>query len=226
MAAAAGGFDWRTLVSGLSSMIPVYQQQQAARRQQADLEAGQQAALQKQYQADNAIGNTVSSVASSTPTAPQEHSLANYTMALQRLRNAPSTSIANVGGARYKAGVDNANTAVANYGGRQALDLSQLAGAERQREGEGVARADLSSNLTTLGNAGNTDLYLSKLKAAREQPNPWLNLLGTLGQRIGRNYLFKNERIGTRKPGFGLGTGLDIGMDTPPANPGFDLGEG
>jgi hypothetical protein len=193
--ALATGFDWRGLVSGLSSAIPVYQAQRSARNAQADLEAGQAAQFEKQKQADAMIGDTVSSVANNGPTVPQAHSLAAYTGALQQLRRAPSASIAAVGGDRYKAGVDNAASAVQNYGGRQAFDLSEIDAAARQRESEGYARADLGSKLRTLEGAGDTDLYLAKLKAAREQPNPWLNLLAQLGQRIGRNYTFKNERI-------------------------------
>lgn len=207
MAAAAGeGFDWRSLVSGLSSLAQVYQTNKASRNAQADLEAGQQQQLQKQYQADKLVGDTVSSIAKTGPTAPQEQSLAAYTNALQRTRAAPATSMAAVGGDRYKAGVTNAASSVANYGGRQALDLSMIDAAARQRESEGVARADLGSRLHTLEDAGDTDLYLAKLRAAREQANPWVNLLAQLGKRIGSGYITKRERLygaGVDKSGVG-----------------------
>ena len=214
--AAAGGFDWRSLVSGLSSLVPVYQQNKASRNAQADLEAGRQAAFAKQQQADKQIGDTVSSVAQNGPTVPMQQSLAGYTQALQRMRTAPGASLANVGGARYKAGVGTAATAVKNYGARQAFDLSEIAGADVQRENEAIGRASLGSNLKGLENAGDTDLYLAKLRAAREQPNPWLNLLAQLGERIGRNYILPGERVGRNAPhvtpttNYGAGqTGMD-----------------
>jgi len=205
--AQGGGFDWRTLVSAISSALPVYQQQRASARQQADLEAGQLAARQKQFQADQQIGDTVSKVARSGPTVPLQQSLASYTSALQRMRTAPSSSIADVGSSRYKAGVENAATTVKNYGARQSFDLAQIDAAARQRESEANDRASLGSNLKTLADAGDTDLYLAKLKAAREQPNPWITLLAQLGGRIGRNYMTKNERLqqryGTTLPSIG-----------------------
>jgi len=142
------------------------------------------------------LATAVAEFLEETKLTKKPKTLAAYTTALQHLRSAPSASIAPVGGARYQAGVVNADASTRAYGGRQALDLSQIDAAERQREGEGYARADLGSKLKTLGDQGDTDLYLAKLKAAREQPNPWLNLLAQLGQRVGRNYLFKNERIG------------------------------
>ena len=199
MAAAAEGFDWRTLVSGLSSLLQSHQVNAANARARSDLEAGQIAARQKQQQADAAIGNQVSSLAAG-PTQPQQHSLAAYTAALQRVRAAPSSSsVPNLGSGRYQAGVENADTAVRGYGANQAFNLSEIDAAQRQRETEQQGAASLGSNLKTLAGAGDTDLYLAKLRAAREQPNPWITMLGQIGERIGKGYVTKGERLDRKR---------------------------
>jgi hypothetical protein len=189
-------FDWRPLLSGGSDLLTLYLNQKASGRAQQDLLAGQTAAMQKQAGADQAIGNVVQGVATDSAQPAATRSLADYTKALQKTRTAPGASMpGNVGGKRYAAAKGAADVANQRYAGSQAFDLSQIDAPTRLREQEGYQRADLAQNLDTTARGMDTDLYLARLKAAREQASPWAILAAQLANQVGRNWVKPGERL-------------------------------
>lgn len=200
-------FDWRGLVGGLSAALPTITAARANRRAAGDLEAGQQELLRRQQEADAMIGDEIGAIAASNPEGERRQSLADYTTAIARSRIEPNVnaSIApNLGGTQYKADAAAGNMRNAQELRRTSDLVSRIdaPGFQRQREGERANRT--ASNVRELGRQGDTAAFLARLRAGRRRPNPWVQLISSLGTQIAGNYepglKGKNPGPGAPKP--------------------------
>jgi hypothetical protein len=183
-------FDWRLLLSSLSSAYPVYAQSRAADRQQEELARGQLEAAQKQRAADTAIGDEITKLRGSEPYDIENRSLRDYSAALSRARAAPGAStVPNLGGERYQADKGAANRKTVQYGTDTAKQLARIDAPtyQRQQEAQGFARA--GSEVQQLGREAQTAQFLAQLAAQRRgRVNPWIGILSNMGQTIARNW--------------------------------------
>lgn len=188
-------FDWRVLLSALSSAAPEIAQMHSNRRAQDELNRGRADIQGAQAQADRAIGDEVMSVAHSTPDAERKSLTADYAGAVRKARLEGNASTPSLGGARFRSESAAATSAGAAYGNQQAdlgarIDAPRM---QRQREAEGAARA--SMEIPRARSRASSADYLSRMRAQRAaQGNPWLKLLAALGGQIANNYQTKGER--------------------------------
>lgn len=188
-------FDWRILLSALSSAAPQLADAKASRRQQDALAQGELEASAAQTKADKALGDQVANLQTSGPGAAQAESRVGYAQALKRARQ--QTVGPNVGGERYQAGLKDAGAASASYGARTgdfyaAMDAPAV---QRDRENQGFAQARAVA--ADAGRSAETAQYLAKLRAQRIRPNPWAKLLGGIGSQIANNYDLRAPRADT-----------------------------
>lgn len=182
-------FNWQTLLSGVSSIAPMLEQDRANRRSRAELRRGNAEVWAAQNTADKRIGDAVSLVNDPNQAAATlQKSTADYTAAIQRARAAGQPSEVSFGG---RAGADaNATTqAVSAYGNKLAGQYGAMTAPILQRsvEGQKISRVgvDVGREVNRAGSAN----YLARMRAGnRQNLSPWVALLSKLGQHIGRNY--------------------------------------
>lgn len=189
-------FDWRALLSGVSSLAPVLAQSRATRRAQDELERGNAATRAAQATADKRIGDEIASVGASTGEPERRQSAADYTAAVRKVRNEGNSSIApTLGGNRYQQQTQAENAAGTAYGNKAADLYARMTapGLQRQREAEGSARArvDVGREVTRARSAQSTALMRAKNRA---QVSPWVAILSALGGQIANSYETQDER--------------------------------
>jgi len=156
----------------------------------------QQQALRQQ--AAGQVNKTVSQVASSTPKANQQASATDFINQLKANNAAASTAPTGspaIPGAnpRYATTQAANNQVVQNYGNTQAMDLSNMLAAVKQRQQEGLNANTLQANLGVIGAKSAGDSFVNQLRtAAVGQQNPWWSLAGTAlkgaGMAAGANF--------------------------------------
>lgn len=187
-------FDWRVLLSALSSAAPQLAEAKASRRQQEALAQGELEAAAAQQRADKLLGDEVTKLSTSTPQPERMESKAGYVQALKRARAAPASG-PNLGGERYQASLKNAAAATESYGRRTGDFYSQIDAPALQRQHEGQSFALASSRAADAGRQAETAQYLARLRAQRIRPNPWVKFLAGIGGQIANNYEPRGRRV-------------------------------
>ena len=197
---AKGGFDWRLLVQGLSSALPVIAQSRASRDAQDDLLQGQADLARIQREADTMIGDEVADLRGSGPEADESKALADYAAAASRARAQRTAPGPTLGGERFQADAKVADQQGQQYARQQATFSAGVDAPSRQRERETQRAARRGGDVKALGQDAGTAAFLSKLRAQRRTVNPWIALLSQLGGQISRNYVRPGEEIAGAPP--------------------------
>ena len=183
-------FDWRVLLSALSTAAPMLAQARGANRAQDELARGRQEQMAAQVAADKRIGDEVMSLSTSSGEAERKASTADYTAAVRKARGDGNASLpSSLGGERYQADTAASTAGNVAYGNRTADQFARIDAPARQRqvEQQGVARAGLDVGREQR-RATSAD-YLAQIRAKnRAQVNPWVKILSQLGSQIANNY--------------------------------------
>ncbi len=161
-----------------------------------------------QQKAAGQVSKTVQALQKSNPNATTAQSTGDFIRQLrtnqasaQQNSGAPSVSGAN---SRYGADVAAGNNTVQNFGNTEADQLGAVTGAVKQRQNEGAALGDLSTNLGVIGAQSGADSFVNQLRtAAAGQQSPWAGLVGNLFGAAGQT-LSKNPDLNPGSPTFGL----------------------
>jgi hypothetical protein len=188
-AGAGGGFDWRVLLSAISSIAPELAGSRASRRSQNELAMGRAGIDKAQRNADARIGDEVMALETSTPEPHRAAAAADYTKAVRAARGGDASVPSNLGGARFQADQNAATSRVAGHGNKLAENFARIDAPVRQREQErqGISNAGVDVR-RELGRAQQADAS-SRLRAQnRGRVDPWVQILSTLGSQIANNY--------------------------------------
>lgn len=203
MPAASGGFDWRILLSALSSLAPTLAQNRASLNAQDELGRGRGDVARAQSAADRRIGDEVMSLRESRPAEERARAAVDYTRAVRQARTEGNASTPqNLGGARYRADAQAATGRTAATGNRLADTFARIDAPVRQREGErqSIGRTGTAVK-RELGRAGSAD-FLARMRASNAaRVSPWVQTLAQLGSQIANKYQTTAEQT---PPGDGL----------------------
>lgn len=190
-------FDWRILLSALSSAAPTFAQARANERAQDDLHRGRLETMAAQQTADQGIGDAVMNVAGGDPESERKAAAADYTAAVRKVRNegTPSMPSTTLGGDRFRADTAAGSAAVASYGNQRAGQMARIDAPMRQRVGEGQRAARAGVDATRARSRASSADYLARMRAqSSAQVSPWLKLLAALGSQIADNYQRSDEQ--------------------------------
>lgn len=187
-AGATQGFDWRLLLSALSSALPTIAASRANRDAQDDLLQGTNELAQTQRRADSMIGDEISSLATSKP--DEQRTLAEYAASVQRSREGAESNAAapTLGGSQARADTKTAAQGSAQHARSQATFAAGVDAPIRQREREGISANRTAGDVRGLAHEAGTSAFLARLRANRRTPNRWASLLSQLGGTIANNY--------------------------------------
>jgi hypothetical protein len=194
--AGGGGFDWRTLLSALSSLAPTLAAARSSRRAQNELDAGDMQMRQAQAQADQRIGDEVMALSQSTPDQERRAAAVDYTRAVRQARNEGNASVpAGLGSATQRADVAARAGEGARYGNKMADTFARIDAPLRQRERETRGVANARGDVAREGSRASSADFIARLRAQnRARVSPWASMLGQLGQQIARNYQRPSDR--------------------------------
>lgn len=195
-AGAGGGFNWRVLLSALSSLAPTIAASRASNRSRDELAAGRAATAEAQGNIDRRIGDEVMAMQKSDPAAAQRAAAVDYTRAVRQARSEGNASTpANLGGKTFRADQNAATTRVANSGNQLANTFARIDAPIRQREGERASISNAGVDVRReLGRASSADATARLRAQNRGRVSPWLQILSQLGSQIANNYQTQGEK--------------------------------
>lgn len=203
------GFELAAGAAALSTAgagAQAYGNNQALRSQDREAAAGimRQAALQRQAQ--SGVADTIQKVAQADPKAIAAKQNATYVDALRRAAATQKGPISKVGGAsdRYNADAGAAQDATAKFGTDQAALMARTDAPQLQRMQESQQIGREATNLGLLNDTSSAQAYLTKLRTAAIQPNPWIQGGGALlkGAGAGMSAYGAAQAAGSVAPDF------------------------
>lgn len=195
-AGGGGGFDWRVLLSALSSFAPTLANSRASSRSRDELARGRAETAQAQARADRRIGDEVMAIERSDPKAHEQRAAVDYTRAVRQARSQGNASTpANLGGERFRSDTNAATNAVAGEGNRLAHTFARIDAPVRQREGERQSIGNAGTDVRReAGRASSADA-MARLRAQNAgRVSPWVQILAQLGSQIANNYQRQDEK--------------------------------
>lgn len=181
------GAEIGLILSAAGTATGAANQQRALRKQDRAAAQGLRSQGELQRQAANRATSELQDFSRSGPEGEQAASLDAYMNALRASQpstegSLPGVAMANpryaedVADSRQRVGADSA----ARAGRASVIDA---AGMQRLREGQGIGRA--SAEIGELGRQSNAEDYLTRLRVAGIQPNPWVGAAGQIMQGVG-----------------------------------------
>jgi hypothetical protein len=191
------------LAQGLTSALPMIEQQRTLRRQQDETERGLRQQQMRQDEADRRINTQVVDVTKSTPDAEIAASNEAYMGAIRRARSQTDGSTPPILGAsdRYEQDVARAGSETQGYGQRVADMFSRIdaPGMQRRREGEEMART--RTDVNRIGRDASADDFLMRLRLNNTRENPWVAILSKIGSELVGNVGGKKKGSGGQEAG-------------------------
>jgi hypothetical protein len=140
-----------------------------------------------QRQASARVGQHLEDFAGSTPQAEQAKSMEGFMNALRQSKASTEGDLPAVGAAnpRFAEDVSAGRQRVGQEAGERAARMSRIDAPmyQRQREGSQLMRA--GGDIGELERQSGAQDFLTRLRVASAQPNPWVNAAGSLMQGVG-----------------------------------------
>lgn len=180
-------------LAAVSSGAEAYNQSSANQRQQDTETQGILQQQKLQQQAAGNVNNTIKAISNSNPTQTTQSSIGDFVNQLRKNQAASTNPSAEAAGgvpgasSRYAADTSSDNQSIQDYGSQLASQMGAINGAVRQRQNEGLAMGNLSTQNSLLGAQSGADSFITQLRAASAgQQNPWVGLgAGLVGNAAG-----------------------------------------
>lgn len=192
-------------------------QQHALRKQDGATAAGilRQAAISRQ--ADQRVTDNIRQLEGSTPEAERATANSEFMQALRQasLQDGGSDGFSTPGATsdRFNSGTQVVRKAIGNESKATAGQLARIDAPINQRVREGQQRANTASQLSMLERDSAAQDFLTRLRVASIQPNPWVMAASQLGQGAASSMAKAPPR--TKKPKLDTSTVMDAPMMTP-----------
>jgi hypothetical protein len=188
----------------IGSGAQYYNTRQTAKQQDRIAAQGIRTQAAKQRQADSLVDTRIDEFADSSPDAQREQALTDYLTQLRTARGS-AQGTTNVPGAsgRYQADTESAGADIQNYGSRAADILSRISAPSRQRQDEAIRTGRLGADLGGVARESSGEDYLTRLRAAGVQRNPWIDAAGQVASSFGQTYATRAPKtpVPTPAPG-------------------------
>lgn len=205
-------------IAALGAGTTAMTQRDAMKRQDQEAARGIMRQAEIQRQAGSRVQDNIKSLRDSSPAGEQSSIQAQFMEALRKANlgasNDANFASAPGGSGRFAEDVNAARVASGAEGTAAAGRLSRIDAPMYQRVREGQRGADTASQLSLLQtNSANED-FLTRLRTAAQQPNPWLMAAGSALQSYGGS--MAGRAPGVKKP---LPMSSKTLIDSPPINP-------
>lgn len=187
-------------------------QQRALRRQDEEAARGIMRQGEISRRAGEQVTENIEQLGASTPEAERAAALADFMNALRTSRASGPGPLASPVGAtseRFAEDVGAARTAAGAESAATAGRLARIDAPTFQRLREGQQRADLASRLARLGSESSAQDFLTQLRIAGIQPNPFVTGIGQGLAAFGTAFAGRAKPTKFAKPGKTI-------IDTPP----------
>lgn len=201
------GVETALIVGALASAGGAYNSYSTAKKQDQAAAQGIRAQAAKQRDASAQVNQLIDQRAGSNPDAAAAGANQQF---LKQLAAARSPSIPQVGAAsnRYTADAAGAQNDSNAYATDLAGIMSRIGAPAQQRQAEAVQMGRTSSAINQIGNAAAGEDFLTRLRASRIAPNPWLKAATDVGGAYAKAY--------TPAPRRTTGEALDSAMASNP----------
>lgn len=191
------GIDWRVALSALSTAVPLYDQYRTANKQFDEIMAGRNRQRRAEEEAEAAAKQNLADVARADSSADRSNRLREYSTAVRQSRARATGQDPNIGGERFQTDTKAAGQKTAQRTATQAGNLATVDAASDQRRRTAIGTNRANDAITRAQSRMRANDFITRLRASQIVANPWIRLLGGVGQQIADTYQTDEESLGS-----------------------------
>jgi hypothetical protein len=197
------------IASAVGTGASVYTQQQALRARDQEAARGIMEQANLQRQGAQRVSQNIQELQKSTPDTERQAAQNDFMAALQKAKlTQGGPGLSDVGGAseRFAEDVSGARKAAGAESADTAGTLARIDAPVYQRQREATAAGATASDLALLARKSAGEDFLTQLRIATHNPNPWVEGIGQGLTAFGQTYAGRAKKppvmtIGTPRPG-------------------------